>query len=64
MIDKVEIEMRDVLSIDPKKFIVASNGSLFIHKVEYRDKKIYQCVSSNPGLSKNVTANLDVYGEF
>ena len=62
--DESILEERNVLHIDPRKFRVAENGSLFVSDARYIDEKTYMCVSDSPGLKANATASLDVYGEL
>ena len=46
------------------KYILHKNGTLVVKNASYADQGKYTCVSKSPGLEKNVSANLQVYGEF
>lgn len=42
----------------------SSNKTLVVHDVKYTDEGRYMCLSQSPKLERNVSATLDVYGEF
>ena len=46
------------------KYVLHENGTLVVKNASYADQGKYTCVSNSPGLEKNVSANLQVYGEY
>ena len=61
--DESIMEYRNVVDMDNRKYRVDENGSLFMSNVDYFDEKKYYCMSNSPGLTRNASASLSVYGK-
>lgn len=46
------------------KYVLHESGTLVVKNASYADQGKYTCLSKSPGLEKNVSANLQVYGEY
>lgn len=53
---------QSVDAMNSQKYSILQDGSLQITEVTLTESGVYTCVSNSPGLTRNRSANIDVYG--